>query len=166
MNIRNNIKNKKGFISIEAIYSLVLVMMVIFVAVGFFGYMYPKIAVEKQVHLLAEKAKIQGGLTDETSQPVNSDISEMLETLEGLGFDKNDITITATTTPGNKNVIGVTPIDQEGDNYIKRNTKETINISVTYPSNKFIAGPLKYFKVSSEKLKTQTIKQSVLSERW
>lgn len=164
--MKMKIKNKKGFISIEAIYSLVLVMMVIFVAVGFFSYMYPKIAIEKQVHLLAEKAKIQGGLTDETSQPVNSDISEMLDTLEGLGFDKEDIKITATTDPGDRDVIGVTPIDQEGDNYVKRNSKEVIVISVTYPSNKFIAGPLKYFKVSSEKLRTQTIQQSVLSERW
>lgn len=158
--------SKKGFVSIETIISLVPIMMVVFLSIGFFCYMYPQIAMEKQVHVLAETAKIQGGLTDNTSDSNNSDIDNFLKKAKKFGFDKNDIKITAITDPGDKNAIGVTPLNEDGDNYIKRNTKEVINISVTYPSNNFIVGPLRYFNISSYKLKYQTIHQSVLSERW
>lgn len=161
--------NKKGFISIEAIISSVAILMCIYLAIGFFIMIYPRLALEKEVHALAQKAKIQGGLTDETSQPLNSDIEEFKNSLVKLGYKKDSIEIEAKTELGGNSIIGVTPINEPGDNYLKRDSKDKMRIAIRVPSEQFIQGPLKFFRIpsiSTNKLKYNVITETVMSERW
>lgn len=158
---------KKGFVSIEAVISMSAVLMIVLMAIGFIVYMYPKIMLEKEVHLLAQKAKIQGGLTDNISQPVNSDIETFLKSLEGKGYKKDTIEITARTIPGDLNCIGVTPLNTNGNNYVKRDSKMTIQITVKVPANKSgLKGPFAYLHFEDESGQYYYIRETVMSERW
>lgn len=158
--------NRKGFVSIETIFASVLMFMIIFLAIGFFNLFYPKLIIAKEVHALVQKAKIQGGLTDSSSQAVNSDIELFKKALQNAGFDPSKIEITAKTEPGNINAIGVTPYGEEGDNYIKRDSKELIVITVKVPADQFIRGPLAFFRADSSKLQYHIFQETVMSERW
>lgn len=166
--MRKKYLNKKGFISIEALISMVAVMFVVLLSIGFYGYMHPKIMLEKEVQVLAQKAKVQGGLTNEVSQPGgNSDIEIFKNSLKDKGFDINKIEITAKTNPGNYSVIGVSPINSTGTNYLKRDSKELMVISVKVPANRDgIIAPLNYFNISGGPNEYYYITETVMSERW
>lgn len=56
--------NQKGFMSIEAIMSMSVVLMVIVLGVSIFSYMIPRQAIEEDVHLLGRVAKMEGTLSD------------------------------------------------------------------------------------------------------
>lgn len=152
-----NIKLKKGFISIETIVALsvVLIFMLLFIAI--LTYHYPRIMLEKEVQTLAQIAKIQGGLTD-SSSAIESDVDVFKDRLEKIGYNRDKIEITAQTIPGRFNAIGVTPLNGTGNNYIKRNTKELIEIVVKVPASKYII----FFKMKN----TYVIREIVGSERW
>lgn len=173
MNINNfkkrlSLYNNNGFISIETIISSVFILMCIYLAIGFFCMIYPRVALEKEVNTLAQKAKVQGGLTDSTVQPENSDIEVLKKNLKKLGYNYEDVEISGRTIPSNINIIGVTPLDAKGDNYIKRDSKEQMVITVKVPSQNFILGPLKFFNIKTDKNKLtyQSVSQTVMSERW
>lgn len=160
-------KNKKGFVAVETIIVLSGVMFFILLFVSILTYNYPRIMLEKEVQVLAQTAKIQGGLTDNISQPSNSDIELFKTRLEQMGFDKNNVVITAKTIPGNVNAIGVTPMNVTGSNYIKRDSKELIEIVVIVPSDKTVfSSPLKYFGIGNALSKDYVIREVVGSERW
>lgn len=163
-----NILNKrKGFVSIEAIIVLGVVMFFILFFLAILTYNYPRIMLEKEVQVLAQTAKIQGGLTDINSQPQNSDIELFKDRLEKMGYKRDEIEITAITIPGNLNAIGVTPINQEGTNYIKRDSKELIEITVILPSNtNLFTAPIKYFGIKRGFSGKYVIREIVGSERW
>lgn len=160
-------KNKKGFVSIEAIIATSTALMVILMAIGFFTLIYPRVMLQTEVHNLSQKAKIQGGLTNEISQPLDSDIEQFKERLVDLGYDKDSIEVTATTKPGNLNAIGVTPLHEGGSNYVKRDSKEMIQITVRVPANTSIKAPLSFFGDDGSNVSDKyTLVETVMSERW
>lgn len=167
MNLRSLFKNRKGFVSIEAIIATSTALMVVLIAIGFFTMIYPRVMLQMETHNLAQKAKIQGGLTNEISQPVDSDIELFKNRLVQLGYDKDKIEITATTKPGNINAIGVTPLKDSGSNYVKRESKELIHIVIRVPANTSIKAPLSFFgNNGSSVTEKYTIVETVMSERW
>lgn len=161
-----NIKYKKGFVSIEAILSTSVMIVVILVLIGFFTTLFPRIMLQIESRNLAQKAKIQGGLTDMTSMPIGSDIERFKDRLVQIGYDRDSIEIQGYTSPGNLDVIGVTPLDEDGDNYIKRGSNEIINIIVIVPANKSISAPLSFFGISDSTPKEYILFETVMSERW
>lgn len=152
------LKNKEGFVSVEAVISMVTFLCMTLLCIGFFTYTYPKIFLEKEVHLLAQKAKIQGGLTYEDENLFKSE-------LEKRGYNRKNIVLTAVC--GNKNALGVDKIGSSGKNYIKRTELEPIVINVSIPANKkLLEGPFLHFALTSTLSDTYHFRETVLSERW
>lgn len=58
-------KNKKAYISIEATFAISAILLFFTLLVGFFGYVVPRMYLEKEVQTIAELVKINGGLTAE-----------------------------------------------------------------------------------------------------
>lgn len=165
--ILKKIKGKSGFVSIETIIALSWVVFFFLLFVSIYAYNMPRIMLEKEVQHLAQTAKIQGGLTDSTSEPVNSDITRFTENLIAMGYDEDDISISAKTITGNQNAIGVTPINQSGSNYIKRDSKDLIEIIVVIKAKKnLFTAPLNFFGLSNKISGQYTIREVVGSERW
>ena len=160
------VKSKKGFISIEAILATVLATMVILVSLGFFTTIYPKIILQGETRVLAQKAKIQGGLTDITSQADGSDIEKFKDQLEKMGYDRDKIEVEVFTQPSGLNALGVTPYGEDGTNYIKRGSNEVICIKVKVPANQSIKAPLSYFQAQDSALREYKIVETIMSERW
>lgn len=158
--------NKQGFVAIEAIISMSTLLIMFVMCVGFYVYMVPKITLEKEVHLLGQKAKIQGGLTYD-------DVTIFKNNLAKKGYDKNKIQVTATTldgpgTTGGQNAIGVDALNKaDASVYISRTQLTPIEISVVAPANiKLLNGPLSHFFINSSVNKNYYLKETVLSERW
>lgn len=160
------ILSKNGFISIEAILSTILALMVVLVSIGFFTTIYPRIVLQLETRNLAQIAKIQGGLTDISSEPEGSDIEVFKDKLAKFGYDRNKIEVQAFTNPGNKNAMGITPLEKNGNNYIKRGSGETIYIKIKVPANTSIKAPLSYFKAQSSAVEEYKVLETVMSERW
>ena len=80
-NFLRKISEKKGFVSIETIIALSWVIFFFLLFVSIYAYNAPRIMLEKEVQNLAQIAKIQGGLTDPTSETVNSDITKFKKNL-------------------------------------------------------------------------------------
>ena len=158
--------NKKGFVSIEAIIATTTALMVVLVAIGFFTLIYPRVMLQIETHNLAQKAKIQGGLTTVISQPVDSDVELFLKRMEDIGYEREDVKITATTKPGNYNALGVTPLYEGGSNYVKRDSKEMIHIVIEVPANTSINAPLGFFNSDSKANEKYRVVETVMSERW
>ena len=84
-----------------------------------------------------------------------------------MGYDESDISVSAKTITGNQNAIGVTPINKNGDNYIKRDSKDLIEIIVTIKAKKnLFTAPLNFFGLSNSISGQYTIREVVGSERW
>lgn len=158
--------NKKGFVAVETILSSTVCLSLFVLFAGFLAYMTPRIMLEKEVQDLAQIAKKQGGLTDSTSQPVNSDVDRFKDALASQGYDRSKITVTAIANPSNKNAIGVTPLTGSGKNYITRDNKDLITITVVVPSDSSL------FKIPfslmgfSKNMNNYIITETVGSERW
>lgn len=160
-----NIKSKKGFVSVEAILSMSLVLIVFLIIIGFFVSIVPRISLQSEVHALTQKAKLQGGLTDASSESVGSDVEKFKDALVSKGYSRDSIEITAFTKPSGIGALGVTPLDVEGSNYVKRGTDELIYIIVSVPDRSFINAPLKFFGLNGG-AKTISFVETVMSERW
>lgn len=160
------ILNKKGFVSIEAIFSTAFALMVILVAIGFLTLIVPRSLLQIETHNLAQKAKLQGGLTTVVSQPVDSDVELFLQRMEEIGYKREDVKITATTKPGNYDALGVTPLYQGGSNYVKRDSKEMIHIVIEVPANTSITAPLGFLRSDAKVNDKYRIVETVMSERW
>lgn len=163
----SKIKNSKGFVAIESIIAMSGLIFFLLLFVSFLCYTLPKITLEKEVQTLAQIAKIQGGLTDKVSQPVNSDIELFKANLDKMGFDISQVVIQAKTIPSGYNAIGVTPINSKGSNYIKRDSKELIEILIRVPADKSLFdSPLKFFGIKNTLSGVYTFREIVGSERW
>ena len=138
-------KNKKGYISIEAIFGIIAFLMVTLLIVGLFTYMYPRQTLEKQVHLLAQEAKVTGGLTAEQ-------ISDFQSTLSDMGYTAK-ISAYTKVAGSERNVLGVAPKGTSQDtctsiytSFVRRDSGQKIIISVSIQSKDGLAnGVLKFF---------------------
>ena len=159
--------NKRGFVSIETVIAMSTVLFFFILFVSIFAYTMPRINLEKEVQHLAQVAKIQGGLTDETSDPNNSDIKRFTDNLVAMGYDKDGIEVVAKTINDKKNAIGVTPLNKNGTNYIKRDSKDLIEVIVTVDANKdLFTAPLKFFGLNNTLSGKYVMREVVGSERW
>lgn len=162
----NKNKNKKssGYISIETVFSLVAFLMVVLVLVGLFCYTYPRQALEKQVHLLAQQAKITGGLTYDQ-------ISDFQSTLKDMGYTAK---VNAYVKGRNQVVLGVAPRNTTYSSctntaiynpFVKRDSGEKIIISVSISANDgLLKGPLAFFGANLFP-ENYTLTETVMSER-
>lgn len=159
--------NKSGFVSVEAVISMATLIIMFVMCIGFYVYTMPKITLEKEVHLLAQKAKIQGGLT-------YGDVDLFKEALSNKGYNPDEVTVQAVTvqgssgTVGGANAIGVDAIDDPNAvRYIKRSALTPIEITVTVPANtKLLKGPLSHIFVTNMLSDKYYLRETVLSERW
>ena len=158
---------KSGFVSVEAVISMATLLIVFVMCIGFFTYTMPRVTLEKEVHLLAQKAKIQGGLT-------NEDVNLFKIALEKRGYNPEEVTVKAVTvegsdgSPGGANAIGVDSIsDPNAVRYIKRDALTPIEITVTVPANtRLLKGPLSHIFVTNMVNDKYYLRETVLSERW
>ncbi|WP_144536488.1 hypothetical protein [Bacillus thuringiensis] len=165
--MNKRLKKQKGFVAIEAVVAMSAILAVVFLGIGFISYMYPKLTLEKEVHLLAQKAKVQGGLTNIQSEPINSDLEVFYKKMQEKGYKKEDIKVIAQTYTNKLNCIGVTPINGQGSNYIKKDSKDPIEITVTLPANKKgLLGVFSFFNYNDKSSNVYIFKETVMSERW
>lgn len=164
LSLKQILKNKKGGLTIEALPALALALFVMMTAIGWFTYLTPRQNLEKQVHLLAQKAKIQGGITNSGT---NNDLTLFLNILESKGVDKSKVVVTCKTKPSNKNCLGVTKLNASGTNYITRGSLEMMIIRVEIPTNARLLNMSNVFFGSAGSVPSKYIfEESVLSERW
>lgn len=160
-------RNNKGFIAVESIIAVSALLFFFVLFVSFLTYTVPKISLEKEVQNLAQIAKKQGGLTDKISEPTNSDIEVFKDTLGKMGYDKTKIIIVAKTIPSGQVATGVTPLDGSGNNYIKRDSKELMEILISIPADKTVFNaPAKFFGIKNVVSGVYTFREVVGSERW
>ena len=154
------IKNKTGNSSIETVFAVVIIVFMLLLIMGFYAYTYPRSVLEKEVHLLAQQAKVTGGLTVEQVEEFKSSIGEM-------GYYA-EIRVTAN---GNT-ALGVTPRNSDnnictGNNvkFVKRSSGSKIYIEVKIGANDgLIKGPLQWFN-SKSLPENYLITETVMSER-
>lgn len=173
------VKEKKGSTSIEALIAMFALLMVTFLGIAYFIYLVPRQTLTQEVHVLAQTAKIQGGLTNAMSEPGNSDVERFKKTIEDMGFDSSKVEVNATASYTDSNgktyersVVGIEPLSQgylpeDSSYYSHRNSKETITIEVTIPPKRaFIDTMTSFWTGSKSSLGSYHFKETVMSERW
>lgn len=153
-------KDKKGYVSIEFTFGLVVTLMTVLMIVGMFCYAYPRQKLEKEVAILAQQAKVNGGLTLEN-------INEFGDRLESMGMTAEVYAYTSSHT-----VINVAPRKTpyasciaDYNPFVTRTSGDVIYIEVVVNANDdMLVGPLKFFgaRLLPE---NYTLVDTVLSER-
>lgn len=172
--LKNLLKNNKGLFSLEAVIAMAAVLMVTALGISYFTYLTPRQVLTQEVHNLAQTAKIQGGLTNEISEPGNSDIKRFEKRMEEKGIDSSKIVVTAeATSKGSdekRNVLGVEPLSEgtkENARYSPRNSKEIITVQVTIPAKtNFINVMSRYWTGKDSTLSDYKFTETIMSERW
>ena len=167
-------KNKKGFISIEALAPLTALLAFMILGMGLYFYVVPKTMLSDEVQVLANTAKIQGGLTNEKSEPNGfDDITTFKKKMKEMGYDESKVVVTALGQPGNVQALGVSPISTattappSAIPHIKRESKLKIEITVEVPSKKTVLGTAFYLLGMKDKLSDKyVVKKTVMSERY
>lgn len=150
-------KDNRGFISVESIIPLTIFVFIFVIIIEFFNFLYPTITLQIETHTLTQKAKIQGGLT-------STDVNNMKSNLERKGFDISKIQIIAKTN--SRDVSNVTPLNQNGSNYIKRNSGDEITVKIIVPADTRVNGWLLGFGSKAFSKNTHVIEERIHSERW
>lgn len=178
----SKVKDRKGFMSIEAVLGMMVVLMVIVLGIGFFSYMIPKQGIEQEVNLLGRMAKMNGGLTE-------SDVDAFVDEMEDRHYKEEDVKVEITlkdstgvpTTYENANGI-VNPLDidckltdkicqnqtpEAEQKYVKREAQLIMEIRAEMPSNKQgLLGAFWFFNVNDDTVSdTYVFKERVMSER-
>lgn len=175
---KRRLLNKKGSIAIDGILTLSVTMFIVMTILGWYTYLLPRQGLEKQVHLLAQKAKIQGGLTatskllngqyeNLTANDLATDLGLFLHTLEEMGHDISKVRVTCQTVTSNTSCLGVSKYGSTGTNYIKRDSLDIMIIRVEIPTKVTLLAMSKAFFGSDGSLPESYIfSESVMSERW
>ncbi|AJD93440.1 hypothetical protein JMA_41230 (plasmid) [Jeotgalibacillus malaysiensis] len=183
MKVIERLKNKNGFMSVEALFGLTAILMVIILAIGFFTYMIPRQQLEQEVNILARTAKLNGGLT--TQQ-----VEDFKQNLESYGYKKEELTDAVTiqledfsgaefsddrfTEMGlnNLSVVAIPMKRSEGDSadgarYVKRSEEVIMEVRVEVPAKKQgLMGAFWFFDVEDDTVSdTYVLKERVVSER-
>lgn len=162
------LRNRKGGFAIEAILSMAFVVMMLVMAIGYYSYMMPREALVREVQLLAQKAKIQGGLTgDATGSILGTDTEMFFASMEARGFDRDNIVLTCETRVAKRNCLDVTPIGSKGDRYIQRDDMEVMVIRAEIPVQSSLLGLTQVFFGTIQMVPEQyLLQESIMSERW
>ena len=139
-------KNKYGFISLEAVFALTFLFMVFFFILSIIAYIIPLVTMPTYLHILSNNIRVQGGMTSENVE----DFKDAIESNYGY-ISSNDlrdvIAVEAISIPSNIDVSNI-DISTESTEYISRNDKEVILITANVPSNRILPGILSYFNSS------------------
>lgn len=157
------IKNRKsGFVSIETVFAMSFFLIFFFLVIGFFTYVYPYSVLQREVHALATLAQKQGGLTLEDVQNFEDRVAQY----RFVDISKEDIEVTAVAIPSNMEAIGIDSLDEAGNNYIKRDSKEFIQLTVTIPSYNEVLTPIARFFGVNNVMERYTFRETFMSERY
>ena len=175
---KNILKNQKGAMAVEGVLTMSVVLFLVVTILGWYTYLLPRQGLEKQVHLLAQKAKIQGGLTatpklmnnqftNLSPDDLATDVGIFIQTLANMGHDVSKIKVTCETVTSKTNCLGVTPYKAPGDNYVKRDGLEVMHISVEIPTKTSLLAMSKaFFGTQGPLPSVYKFSESVMSERW
>lgn len=143
------------------IFGSLFIVFVVLLCMGMFVYTYPRQALEKEVHILAQQVKVTGGLT--TTQ-----LDEFKKTMNDMGYSAEVNVYTS-----HASALNVAPKNTEygvcvGGSYnpfVRRDSGQKIVIDVIVGSNDgLVKGPLAWFgaKMLPD---NYVITETVLSER-
>lgn len=179
MKVIDKLKNRNGFMSVEALFGLTAILMVIILAIGFFTYMIPRQQLEQEVNILARTAKLNGGLTD-------TQVNNFKKNLESYGYKedelKDSVSIRLTDLSGEtitSTVLNVEdPLDishsrnepeTEEPRYIKRSEDIIMEVRVEVPAKKQgLMGVFGFFDIGEDEdplSDNYVFKERVVSER-
>ena len=160
-----NMKKKKGYITIEAIFGMTALLMIVLLMVGLFTYMYPRQTLEKHVHVLAQEAKVTGGLTTEQIEDFQTTLTDMgyvsslnVYTVQG-GAEKSLLGVAPKGTPYTTCTSGVY------NNFARRDSGQKIVISVSVKAKDGLVNSILGFFGGSFLPKNYIFTETVLSER-
>lgn len=174
-----NLKNQKGTVAIEAVISMSVVLFILTLTIGWYNYMIPRQGLEKQIHLLGQKAKIQGGLTATpalinassygtlSNADLQTDLGLFLKTIQDMGHDISKVKITCKSNVTNKNCLGVDSYRSNGSNYLKRQDMDMMIITVEIPAKTGLLSMAKGFFGNTGLIPERYVfSEAVMSERW
>lgn len=158
--------NQKGFMSIEAIMSMSVVLMVIVMGVSVFSYMIPRQAIEEDVHLLGRIAKMEGTLSEAHKAEFQDKMVD-----RGLAEKRADVKVEVIK----ESTSGLCPATLTQDTRVQRGDKYTIgDCTGSYSVIKIVAsvpaktngvsGALGFFGVSSPLSEDYVFEERVMSE--
>lgn len=137
----------QGFIALEALIAIVSIVFILFLFVYMFISASIKTALQSEVHLLAQKIRLNGGIDVHTDASFRNQI-------KAKGIDSNGIAIRVIELETNKNLYGIT-----GSHYSKRSDGNTIRLQVAIPKKM----PTSAF---NPKNKYYYFEEFVMSEKW
>lgn len=153
---------RKGYISIETVFATSFFLIFFLLVIGFFTYIHPKTILQQDVIALSQLAQRQGGLTLEDVENFQARIASY----PFVDASEEDIVVTATTLSGNFDAIGVDGLDEAGDNYVKRDSKEFIQLTVIVPSNHSLLSSVANFFGADGVLSEYAFQTTFMSERY
>ncbi|MEG1299901.1 MAG: hypothetical protein RSC93_04300 [Erysipelotrichaceae bacterium] len=157
-------KKKKGFISIETVFSMTFILFIVLTLIGVFCYFYPRQVLEKEVHVLAQQAKINGGLTYNEVVDFQNVIKERGYKANVKAYVKNNNRVVLNVAPRNTSYSSCTNTANYNP-FVKRDSSQKIVLVVTINANDgLLKGPLQYFGAKTFP-KNYTISETVMSER-
>ncbi|WP_214688386.1 MULTISPECIES: hypothetical protein [unclassified Exiguobacterium] len=166
------VRKEDGFLSIEAVMSMAIVLMVILFGIGMFTYMIPRQAIEEEVHLLGRTAKMQGGLTVEDVEGFKQNMKK-----RGMVKDENldDVTVTINLErtsgeafPGyedRRNMVGV--VIPRGFGKEQAGEYAVMKLKVEVPANKMgISGVVSFFGINDDLPDKYVLSERIMSEHY
>lgn len=133
---------KGGYVSMEFIFGLSIILLTLLICLGMFAYTYPRQYLEKEVAILAQQAKVNGGLTA-------ANITDFQARLNNAGMSAKVNAYTSTSS-----VLNVAPkgtpygscIGGTYNAFATRQSGQVITIEVVVnATDGLVKGPLKYF---------------------
>lgn len=175
-----SLNSKKGSVAIESVLAMSVVLFIVVLVIGWYNYMIPRQGLEKQMHLLGQKAKIQGGLTATpallsatsygtlSSADLQTDLGMFLNTIQSMGHDISKVKVTCKTATNRQNCLGVDAYSSNGTNYMKRRDMDMMVIHVEIPAKTSLLAMSKGFFGSNTAIipDRYVFSEAVLSERW
>lgn len=158
----NKMNKKSGVVSFEMLFGTMFLVFVVLLCLGMFVYTYPRQALEKEVHILAQQVKVTGGIT--TTQ-----LDEFMKTMNEMGYTA-EVNV---YTKNNGSAMNVAPKNTSygvctGGSYnpfVRRDSGQKIVIDVAIGANDgLVRGPLAWFGAQTLP-DNYIITETVLSER-
>lgn len=157
----NKMNKKSGVVSFEMLFGTLFLVFVVLLCIGMFVYTYPRQALEKEVHILAQQVKVTGGLT--TTQ-----LDEFKSTMNDMGYSAEVNVYTATGSALNvapKNTTYTVCTGGSYNPFVRRDSGQKIVIDVIIGANDgLVNGPLAWFGAKMLP-NNYVITETVLSER-
>lgn len=147
------------------IFGSMFIIIVVLFCIGLFVYTYPRQALEKEVNILAQQAKVTGGLT-------SSQVDQFKTTIDSMGYNATVNVYTVMGDGSTRQALNVAPKNtpytacvNNYNDFVRRDSGQKIVIEVVIGANDgLIKGPLKFFGANMLP-ENYTLTETVLSER-